>query len=105
MSIVRFRPAGAVGILDPNRRLRASKLVSWAARAAMRLRLCISNGNLFEGASGRGPNGVIWFQVVFPPTPRLVKEDDSEALPETADCQMDLAVVQVRWGHDGTVVY
>ena len=36
---------------------------------------------------------------VFPPT--LVKED--EALPETADCRMDLTVV-LRWGHDGPVV-
>ncbi len=32
---------------------------------------------------------------MFPPT--LVKED--EALPETADCRMDLTVV-LRWGHD-----
>jgi hypothetical protein len=37
---------------------------------------------------------------VFPPT--LVKED--EALPETADCRMDLRVV-LRWGHDETVVF
>ena len=36
---------------------------------------------------------------VFPPT--LVKEDG--ALPETADCRMDLTVV-LRWGHDGPVV-
>ena len=36
---------------------------------------------------------------MFPPT--LVKED--EALPETADCRMDLTVV-LRWGHDGPVV-
>ncbi len=37
--------------------------------------------------------------LVFPPT--LVKED--EALPETADCRMDLTVV-LRWGHDEPVV-
>ena len=37
---------------------------------------------------------------MFPPT--LVKED--EALPETADCRMDLRVV-LRWGHDETVVF
>ena len=37
---------------------------------------------------------------MFPPT--LVKED--EALPETADCRMDLTVV-LRWGHDERVVY
>ena len=37
---------------------------------------------------------------MFPPT--LVKED--EALPETADCRMDLTVV-VRWGHDEPVVF
>ena len=36
---------------------------------------------------------------MFPPT--LVKED--EALPETADCRMDLTVV-LRWGHDEPVV-
>ena len=40
-------------------------------------------------------------QVVFPPT--LVKEDG--ALPETADCRMDLTVV-LRWGrHDEPVVF
>lgn len=39
------------------------------------------------------------FYPVFPPT--LVKED--EALPETADCRMDLTVV-LRWGHDGPIV-
>ena len=37
---------------------------------------------------------------VFPPT--LVKED--EALPETADCRMDLRVV-LRWGYDEPVVF
>jgi hypothetical protein len=37
--------------------------------------------------------------LVFPPT--LVKGD--EALPETADCRMDLTVV-LRWGHDEPVV-
>ena len=37
---------------------------------------------------------------VFPHT--LVKED--EALPETADCRMDLRVV-LRWGHDEPVVF
>ena len=37
---------------------------------------------------------------VFPPT--LVKED--EALPETADCRMDLTLV-LRWGHDEPVVF
>ena len=36
---------------------------------------------------------------MFPPT--LVKED--EALPETADCRMDLRVI-LRWGHDESVV-
>jgi len=38
--------------------------------------------------------------MVFPPT--LVKKD--EALPETADCRMDLRVV-LRWGHDEPVVF
>ena len=44
---------------------------------------------------------------MFPPT--LVKED--EALPETADCRMDLTdcrmdlTVVVRWGHDEPVVF
>ncbi len=37
---------------------------------------------------------------MFPPT--LVKED--EALPETADCRMDLRVV-LRRGQDGPVVF
>ena len=37
---------------------------------------------------------------MFPPT--LVKED--EALPETADCRMDLTVV-LRWGYGEPVVF
>ena len=42
---------------------------------------------------------IVLCSLVFPPT--LVKED--EALPETADCRMDLTVV-LRWGHDEPVV-
>ena len=38
---------------------------------------------------------------MFPPTGTLVKED--EALPETADCRMDLTAV-LGWGHDEPVV-
>jgi hypothetical protein len=53
-----------------------------------------------ERIVGRWKNLVGTFTQVFPPT--LVKED--EALPETADCRMDLTVV-LRWGHDERVVY